>query len=155
VIQTEFNYAHQLWISRWESVLLFFLFVPGTYQCQAMWACRVVEVKLHSFLTSVPDCEWFHTSCFIPEERALLHSLKKRLVGPRARLDSEARRKVFCTCREFNQSRPARGLSLYKLKIAKTKKKAQRLFKTGYNCRNRGRPAWNTWLSMVYCNIKY
>jgi hypothetical protein len=88
-----------------------------------MWTCRVVEVKLHSFLTSVPDCEWFHTSSFIPEERALLHSLEKRLVGPRARLDSEARRKVFCTCRDLNPGRPARGMSLYKLKIARTRKK--------------------------------
>jgi hypothetical protein len=41
------------------------------------------------------------------------YPLDRRLVGPRASLDAEARRKILCLCRGSNPDRPARSQTLY------------------------------------------
>jgi hypothetical protein len=71
------------------------------------------EVQLHIFLTSVLDGGKWSVSRpgrFTSRERALGTQRTGGWIGPRAVLDSVAKRKIHRPCRESNPGRPARSL---------------------------------------------
>jgi hypothetical protein len=71
-----------------------------------------MEVYLHSFLTLALDVEWSASrpGHFTREERDPGTHWIGGWMGPKADLDSVAKRKILCPCRELKTDHPACSL---------------------------------------------